>query len=206
MTKIIFITSGKIDYILPGRSLYESIERTAMGKEFPHLVNGAEKSILKSAKLLKAEHPVAVFSAPSFQAKETANIIAEKLGLKVTLSKYLLPLRFNIKGLLTIKEFEGFGDRKFDILRERLLGAFFQNKLTDKNTEIRKRYEKLRKEILEKYKGKTVVVVSHAYLIKFFDIYNQIGTKMYKDKRKLFSLFKPERETMKRLETLTISY
>ncbi|CAN5361425.1 hypothetical protein BH10PAT1_BH10PAT1_6500 [soil metagenome] len=199
MTKIIFITSGKIEYQLGKLSLYESMIRVGMGKEFPHITKDARVEILKITKELKKSNPVIIYSATSFQTIETANIISRKLNLKIIKSKNLLPLRFNLNNLIQENDFYNFKEEKFNIVREKFLTAFFENKLLDDNNEIKRRFKYLIKVISKKQKNKTVIVVSHAYLIKLFYVYYKLGDRMFIDKNKLFNLFQPSKEPLGRL-------
>ncbi len=200
------MTSGEISYTLPGHSLYKSIEKAASGERFPHLVKNAKKEVLKITKALKKYQPSVIFSAPSHQTNETAKVIAQELGLKMVVSKNLLPLRFNLKNLITEREFNSLGDNKFKVLRVRFINNFFQDKLIDKNKEIKKRFERLTGKILKNHKNQAVVVVSHAYIIKLFSIYHKIGNEMFKTKQKLLKMFQPTKEPLRRLETLVINF
>ena len=205
MTKIIFITSGRINYELPNLSLYESIEKVAKGEVFPHIINESKNEILRAVDTLKEETPIVIFSAPSFQTRETAEIFSRELNVKIETFAYLLPLRFNLKNMLSQSEFNSLEKGRFNELRKQFLNDFFENILIDQNIEVKNRFEKLKTSVLKKYKGQTILVVSHAYLIKLFSIYYKVGDEMFKNKAKLFDLFQPSKEPLGRLERLEIT-
>lgn len=187
MTKIIFITSGAIDYQLPGHSLFESVCLTARGEIFPSLKPGAGVEIAKVAENLRGKNIDLIVTAPSAQASQTADLFGKILRKLVKEDENLLPLRFDPLKMMTAKEFERLGNEAFNVLRARFLEDFFEDKLMDKNREIEIRFENLKK----KYQGRKVLAVSHAFLIKLFSVYNEIGDVMFTDKRKFHDLFNP---------------
>jgi len=205
MSKIVFITSGKIDYILPGKDLYESISITASGKIFPSLNKEGKLETTRRAEELMELNASIIYSAPSAQCLETAEILSKKLTLPLEQDDRLLPLKFDLKSMFTEEQFESLGERKFEVLRTGYIKNFFNNKLIDSNREIEKRYKNfILGEILANHKNETVLIISHAYLIKLFYIYNQLNENMYENKEKLFKLFNPAKETMNRLEMLSL--
>lgn len=204
MTKIVFITSGEIDYQFDGLSLYGSIKRTALGERFPGLSKIGNDKVLKTVKGLKGFCFCAIYTAPSRQCLETARIFSKYLKIPLRTSKRLSPLRFNIKNIFSEKEFKKLGDNKFFSLRQGFINNFLENKLFDNNREISKRLICFRKKIKREYEGKNVLFVSHAYLIKLFSIYYKYGEKMFKDRELLLREFNIQREPLTRLQTLTI--
>jgi len=204
MRKIIFITSGKIRYKFEGKTLYESIEIIANGKRFPHLEKNAESEVESASMSLDKYKPGFVFSATSYQCLESAKLITQKIGSPLIKKVYLLPLRFELNKFFNEDDFEKLGEYKFIELRKRFLESFYDNNLIDDREEIMSRYTILKKDIEKNPEGTNIIVVSHAYLIKLFSIYYQVGDRMYKDKDLLFKLFNPYEEPFKRLETLIL--
>ena len=203
MTKIVFITSGQIDYKFSGIDLYESIYLTANGTKFPDIDKKGIPEIIAKAKKMEDKLFACIYTAPSKQCLSTAKIISKELGIKFKRDSNLVPLKFELKKLISKREFQKLGDKKFDVLRKRYLAAFYSNQLSEPNTIIKTRSKNFIKRVKEEYPEQTILVVSHAYTIKLLSIYQKIGIKMFRDKKLLFKLFKPENEPMKRLEEIT---
>lgn len=198
MTRLIFITSGKINYTLSGKNLYQSIKLTSLGKKFPRLVDGAEKEIERVARGFKK--PDMILTAPSNQALETAVIFSKYFKVNFKQDSRLLPLKFDISDFMNEEQFNK-KSKPFDILRQDFIKAFFGNKLLEDNKQIKKRFKSLIKEV---DKNKHVLIVSHAFLIKLFQVYSLIGDEMFTNKEKLISLFNPSKPPLERLETIEI--
>lgn len=198
VTKLTFITSGNIEYLFPGETLYQSIKETSLGNKFPSLVRGAGKEVIKTAKKLKK--PDFIVTAPSSQAVETAQILAYYFNVKLKIDERLLPLKFDIGSFMDESRFNRLGTQAFNELRYNFIDAFFKNKLLDDNLEIKNRLDSFKRD----YKGRNILLVSHAFLIKLLEIYNLIGDKMYKDKKELIRLFGPDGPPMGRLEFIDI--
>jgi hypothetical protein len=196
MKKIILMTSGKINYQLPKLSLYESISVTAKGKQFPHLASAGNEYIQTLASKIGPQISRLYF-APSHQCQDTARYFSNpKTSLDL-----LLPLKFDLSALVSQEESVELGLKFFDTLRRRYLLAFFSNKLMEDNHQICARYHKL-VELCQP--NSTTLVISHAYLIKQFQAYHILGSRMFTDYQALSNIFKPELETMSRLETVDI--
>lgn len=189
MKKIIFMTSGNINYKLGGLTLYESIRETAMGKIFPKL----DGEIIDKPNIFFDK----LICAPSNQCVETAKCF----GGNIKIMEELLPLKFDLGKIISKNEFENLGNNSFNILRQRYLKAFFENSLIDNNREIIKRFNRIVNSIPD---NSTTLAVSHAYLIKQFEAYFKLGEKMFINFEKLSKVFKPEKETMGRLQTVEI--
>ncbi len=204
--KIIFITSGKINYIFSGCSLYESILLTAEGKRFPHIVSSAEE-INKIVGKMKILEDAVILSAPSSQAKETADILGRFLGKEAIRDRRLLPLRFDLKRIISEEEFNSLGGNAFNVLRSRFLDAFFEDRLADKQEDFKKKYHEFMLDVTSRYYDKTVIAASHSYIIQLFFIYSKVGEKMFKDRNLLRKLFNPSRPLgfLKTIE-MNISY
>jgi broad specificity phosphatase PhoE len=196
MKKIIFMTSGKIKYLLPGISLYGSIASVARGETYPHLDSAGITEVENVSKLISPKIN-SIFYAPSFQCAETASFFS---GPSKSLD-LLLPLKFDLRKIVKKQEFEMLGIKSFDTLRQRYLRAFFEDKLLESNREIVNRFNRLVDMCLS---NTTTLVISHAYLVKQFYAYYLIGENMFVDYKKLLKIFRPKSETMSRLETVKI--
>lgn len=201
MTKIIFITSGKINYEFIDKTLFQSIRTTASGKKFPHIVKEAEREVFEKGMHLQKKKISVIFSAPSNQCIDTAKILSGSLKVPVLKREYLLPLKFELTHFFSEEEFNSYKDDKFIKLRQMFVDNFVADKILDPASNVRNSFNKLSRDV---GRYKCVLVVSHAYIIKLFSIYYEIGDRMYKDKNILVKMFNPNEEPMKRLETLEI--
>lgn len=189
--RLILSTSAKVNYIFLGCSLYESIRLIAEGNRFPHISSPVE--VESFAKKIKLSKNLVILTAPSNQARETAQILGKSFGKNVIVDKRLLPLRFDLGKILSESEFLRLGEGAFDVLRSRYIDAFFKNELIDKQADFKKRYQEFMADVSSLYFDKTVIAVSHAYLIQLFFIYSKIGDKMFKDRNLLRKLFNPSK-------------
>lgn len=189
MKKIIFITSGKINFKFPNLTLYESIRETAMGKIFPKL----DGTIIDKPDIVFDQ----IICAPSVQCTETAKYF----GKEFKIADELLPLKFDLEKIIPKSEFENLENNGFNVLRQRYLKSFFENKLLEDNREIIKRFNKI---VNITPNDGVILAISHAYLIKQFKAYFKLGEEMFTNFEKLSEIFKPEKETMRRLETVEI--
>lgn len=196
MKKIIFMTSGKIKYQLPGVSLYDSIATTARGEAYPHLDQTGLNDIRDASNSMSNEVDF-IYYAPSFQCTETANFFAKPAKSL----DFLLPLKFDLRNIIEPEEFKSLGAGSFDVLRQRYLKAFFENKLLENNREITNRFTSL-VDICPP--NSTTLVISHAYLIMQFFAYFLLGESIYLSYKKLSQVFRPQFETMSRLQTVKI--
>ncbi len=198
MKNLYFITSGAINYQLTSLSLYESIRITANNKKFPSLTEVGVGEVKKVTSTLGKLNLKTIVSAPSQQCLQTAEIIGELLKIPIKINNALLPLRFDLTKLIPKGEFDHLQENAFNVLRQRYLKAFFDNQLTDNNQIIIGRLQKL-------LKYSDSLFISHAYLIKFFQIYALIGNSMFTDYPKLSELFRPQIPTLRRLEVVKIA-
>lgn len=113
----------------------------------------------------------------------------------------LLPLKFDLKKIISKNDFENLENNAFDVLRQRYLKAFFENSLMEDNWEIIKRFNKIVNMV---HNNSITLAISHAYLIKELEAYFKLDEEMFSDFGKLSEIFKPEKETMGRLETVEV--
>jgi len=112
-----------------------------------------------------------------------------------------LPLKFDLKKIISKNDFENLENNAFDVLRQRYLKAFFENSLMEDNWEIIKRFNKIVNMV---HNNSITLAISHAYLIKELEAYFKLDEEMFSDFGKLSEIFKPEKETMGRLETVEV--
>ncbi|MBU1085482.1 MAG: histidine phosphatase family protein [Candidatus Beckwithbacteria bacterium] len=94
-----------------------------------------------------------IYSSPLLRTKQTAEIIAEKLNLKLRFSKLILETRSPFQGM-NLKKFK---NKKFITFRH---PYHIKNK-GETLDEIFKRANKLFQRVLEKHKDQNVLLVSH---------------------------------------------
>ncbi|MBL7150710.1 histidine phosphatase family protein [Candidatus Microgenomates bacterium] len=156
---------------------YENPQRVVPGRMpgFPLSIKGK-----KNAKLLanyfKNKKIVAVYSSPILRTKQTAEIIASELNLKVLASPLLKETKSPYQGI----SLEKFFKLKNDV--------FFQKKHIEGGgesiEEIKARMKKFINEILEKHYNSKVIIVSHGDPIMIYTITLAEGKVKMLKKRK----------------------
>lgn len=105
-----------------------------------------------------------IYSSNYERAIQTARYISEKNNLEIKIEK-----RLGERKLGDLNTLEELGkNKKHDYTTEQLLNENLKNKDGESAKEVRKRMIEAIKEILEKYEGKKIVVVSHGAAIKYF--------------------------------------
>ncbi|HDL74895.1 MAG TPA: isoleucine--tRNA ligase, partial [bacterium] len=112
------------------------------------------KQAAKRLENLKIPKIDIVYSSDIFRAKQTAEIVSKKQGLKVNLDKRLRDINFGVYHSGNKKEF----NKSFSDLNER----FCKRPKNGENwLDIRKRMLAFIREIDKKYQNKTILIVSH---------------------------------------------
>jgi len=190
MTTVIFLTSGEIDYSFEGVSLYDSIVATSLGIKFPSLKEGQERKIRSKVEKLKLEREkVTILSAQSKQADGTGRIISKLLGVPLEEDIRLNPILFDFREIMDEKEFISLGDKAFDVARPRFLKVFFENQLMETRLSVKARVDSFLKDYLES--NKTVLAISHSFLMMILKAYLTGGDKVFVDYDLLYKLCQP---------------
>ncbi|KPJ55401.1 hypothetical protein AMJ47_00870 [Parcubacteria bacterium DG_72] len=113
----------------------------------------AEKGIKQTAKKFKSVD--LIFASDYYRTKQTANIVAKKLGKKVFFDKRLRDTNFGIFSGKPDPEHREYFSSKMQRFSKRPPGG-------DSWRDIKKRAVDFIKEIDKKYKDKTILIVSHA--------------------------------------------
>ena len=129
-------------------------------EKYPLTKKGREQAEV-IAKSFKKEKIDLIFSSPVLRAKETAEIIGDKLGLEVVFDKRLREI-----------DLGEFNNKNYDELHE----AYPSKESRVSNTkygvesgvDVRKRLEEFLGEINEKYQGKNIAVISHGDPVQIF--------------------------------------
>ena len=191
--RVILRTSASINYQLEGLDLYDSIRVTSLGEIFPHIVPGSEKEVIAEIERLSLKlYTTALVTANSEQAIDTANVVSRSLGIPSEIDETLNPLRFDLKKLMSREEFDQLGDDRFNELRRRYVLAFFEDKLIDPKESVIDRFNTL----LTKSKredAQVVLAISHAFLIKFFEVYSKFGERGLNNYSLLVEAWKPDK-------------
>lgn len=134
----------KKDFLYPWPSV-KLVSLTKKGKE-------QVKSVVEK---LKAKNVNLIYSSDFLRTRQTAEIVAEKLGLKVKLDKRLRDINFGIFQGGKTNEY-----RKFFINKKQ---KFFKRPPRGESwRDVRKRTIDFIKDIEKKHKNKTILIVSHA--------------------------------------------
>jgi broad specificity phosphatase PhoE len=198
-SSIYFKTSAPIDYELPGYDLYDSIRLTGLGEQFPHIRPDQDPQIIQAVDDLNLDiNNTKLYTANSEQALDTALIVSNHYQLEYNIDQRLNPPKFDLADLMTREDFELYGNKKFDVLRERYVLAFYENKFQEPKEDIFQRYL----DIVSDYSKSDsihVLALSHAFLMKFFEGFYLHGDKVLRDKELLVDAWDPTKNPFGRL-------
>ena len=113
----------------------------------------AEKIIKETAKKLKGID--LIFASDYYRTKQTAGIVAEELGKKVSLDKRLRDTNFGEFSGKSNAEYKKQFSSKLQMFSKRVGGI-------ESWRDVKKRTASFVKEIDKKYKDKTILIISHA--------------------------------------------
>lgn len=119
-----------------------------------HLIPIGIEQVKKTAEKLKKQKIDLIFASDLLRTRQTAEIIAEKLNLKVTLDERLREVNFGILNGQPIKAYA-------DLFPDRLTKFKTKPEGGENHTEIKKRMINFLLEINKKYENKKILIVSH---------------------------------------------
>lgn len=119
-----------------------------------HLTKKGKLQIESAADKLENKNIDLIFASPLLRTKETAEIVAGKLKLKVKYDKRLREIRFGTFNSKQANDFKNYFKGLQDRIKNKTPGG-------ENYTEVSKRVFDFLKEINKKYKGKNILVVSH---------------------------------------------
>lgn len=151
---------GQTEYQLPPKSeriIYPFPEPQ------PILLTGkGVEGVREAAERLKKEKVDLIFSSPIPRTRQTAEIIGERLGLKINFDERLKEVNEGIyRGGPRKELLKAFPDRKDRFYRRLPQGESWQD--------VRKRAADFIKEIEAKYKNKRILIVSHGNPLWFIE-------------------------------------
>jgi isoleucyl-tRNA synthetase len=152
MTKIIFVRHGESE---------ANVAKTYNDNGLSSLTEKGQQQAQKLAQDL--EHVDVILSSPFLRTQQTAEPLAKKFGLTVETRDYLKELNHGRYADAAYDEFVAEERKKFFDDSDHKFGDTGES-----FNDLVARGELLRKEILEKYSGKTVVVVTHGHPVKAF--------------------------------------
>ncbi len=148
--KYLILRHGKTAYQTKKKKIIYDWPGTS---SFP-LTKKGKKKIAKLTKKLKKKNIDLIYSSDALRTRQTANIVAKELGLKVNFDSRLRDINLGIYHGREKEEFR----RDFPVNLER----FSKKPKKGENwTEVRKRMVSFIKDIDKKREGKTILIVSH---------------------------------------------
>jgi isoleucyl-tRNA synthetase len=128
-----------------------------------HLTNRGQILIEKAAEKFIKENIDIIFCSPLLRAKETANIIAEKIRTKVIIDERLKEVQAGeLDGSHYNKLFEIYSDTNG------LNPGRTDEKGIEGEDDIRDRVESLIEELNDKYQGRNIIIISHGDVLRVF--------------------------------------
>jgi isoleucyl-tRNA synthetase len=118
------------------------------------LTKKGRDQIKKVAKKLKKEKIDLIFSSDLQRTKETAEILAKELGVKIIFDKRLRDIQFGIFEGKALKEYRFFWKSYEEMFKKAPKGGENYN-------QVKMRVYNFLKELEKKYSGKTILIVSH---------------------------------------------
>lgn len=130
-------------------------------RENPVTAKG-RKQIQKTILKLKKEKIDLIFSSDVLRAKQTAQMVAEELGLKINFDKRLREIDVGIFNGKSIEEWNNYFVTKAEKFTKRAPGA-------ENRRDIKKRMIDFIKDIDKKYKNKTILIISHQDILMILE-------------------------------------
>lgn len=125
------------------------------------------------------------------RAKETAKLVARGLNIsKTVFTNQLAEVKFNLKKLLSEKEYLEFGS---DLVRKRFIEAFVNDKLDESRSSIKKRINNLFKKLDVMSDGR-YILISHSFFMKILEVYLE-NKDLFEDPKILESKFNYQKKT-----------
>lgn len=149
----------------------------------------------KIATLIKKEKIDYIFASPYKRTKDTAHIVAQKVGAKVVLDDRLKEIEAGVLSWDTIENYHAFFASKKDRFNKKPEGAESWN-------DVRKRVMNFYQELEEKYKDKKILIVSHGDPLWIL----HGAVQGYNDKELLESDYYPSHTKWEKLESSNLPF
>jgi broad specificity phosphatase PhoE len=147
--------------------------------------------IMKSYKVkFKRTFNNPIFCSTLKRGIEIASIIAKHQKLKINKSKKLNEIKFDLKKLLSKREYEKYGS---NLVRERFIQTFIDDRLIEKRGDIKKRIEKLIA-VIKKLPAGNYLLISHSFYMKILQVYLE-DQSLFEKPEVLKKYFDPNKKT-----------
>ncbi len=162
-----FLRSAPYDYILPGRTLYQSFDDVARRKSDPPLRKNANVLFLEQIPHISAKQYLVLY-APSKRSKQTAEFF-EKATMRE--EPLLAEIEYSMQQVIDEELFYD-STGKPDIMRARqsFVDSFIHNTLEEPYREVIGRIEKLLDQ-LKQEQYSTIMLISHGFFLKVIESY-----------------------------------
>jgi len=140
-------------------------------KRYDPLTKKGEKQIHNIAKKLKKEKIDLIFSSDLLRTKQTSQITAQELNLKINFDKRLREINTGILNQKSIKQWKNYFSNKAEKFTKRPPKG-------ENRQDVQKRLKSFIKDIDQKYKNKNILIVGHqAPLALFWGIIKNLSKK-----------------------------
>ena len=165
MKKFLFVRPAPYSDLIPGKDLITSFELTGLGLADPVIEDFPQNVIDRIQKIKKEFSPSVIYSSPAARTLETA----KAFGLPVFSNKNLREILFSLKDSVSseLTQTEKVDTNK---LRFELMDSFSKGKVKEKPEEVVERMKLFSEELFLNPED-TIVCVSHAFVMKCYEIF-----------------------------------
>lgn len=190
MKKIYILRSAPYDYLVKGKTLYESFDLVAQGKFSPKVNKEVGKQLLVPTFKQKNPNDIFVICSRQKRSIETAQFIANKIQT----TNLLIEVGYKMDDFISKKSFYSKnGKPDVDKARRNFVSALIRNKLQEKYNSVINRIEKIF-EIIRNTDEKYVVLISHGFFMKIIEAYIK-DAEIKNSPKKLLKYFSGRHET-----------
>lgn len=190
MTKIFVLRSAPYDYLIKGKTLYESFDLVAQGKFSPKVNNEVGKQLLAPTFKQRSPNDIFVICSRRKRSIETAQIITKKIRA----TNLLVEVDYKMGDFISQTSFYGTRSKpNVDKARRSFVNALVQDRLQEKYNSVLNRIEKIF-EVISSTDKKYIVLISHGFFMKIIEAYIKDPEIKYNPK-KLLKYFSGRTET-----------
>lgn len=190
MKKIFVIRSAPYDYLIKGKTLYESFDLVAQGKFSPKINNEIGRKLLGLIFKQENKNDIFVICSRRKRSIETAQIITKKIRA----TNLLIEVDYKMGEFISETSFYGTHDKPdVDKARRSFVNALIHDKLQEKYNSVMSRIEKIVK-VVSSADEKYIVLISHGFFMKIIEAYIR-DPKIKNNPKKLLKYFSGRHET-----------